>query len=99
MKQTKESHTLDTRVGLKLIITNLPTELGETGRRVATCKPGKLGLTSFSETLALFFIQFLSFGKMPKIQAPGRLSIKIFFVPFGHIQPQTDLILLFLEFD
>ena len=25
-------------------------------RRVATCKPGKPGLTSFSETLALFFI-------------------------------------------
>ena len=33
-------------------------------RRVATCKPGKPGLTSFSETLALFFIQFLSFWKM-----------------------------------
>ena len=33
-------------------------------RRVATCKPGKPGLTSFSETLALFFIQFLSFRKM-----------------------------------
>ena len=33
-------------------------------RRVATCKPGKLRLTSFSETLALFFIQFLSFRKM-----------------------------------
>ena len=28
-------------------------------RRVATCKPGKPGLTSFTETLALFFIQFL----------------------------------------
>ena len=26
-------------------------------RRVATCKPGKPGLTSFSETLALSFIQ------------------------------------------
>ena len=37
------------------------------GRRVATCKPGKPGLTSFSETLALFFIQFLSFRKM-KVQ-------------------------------
>ena len=36
-------------------------------RRVATCKPGKPGLTSFSETLALFFIQFLSFRKM-KVQ-------------------------------
>ena len=36
-------------------------------RRVATCKPGKPGLTSFTETLALFFIQFLSFRKM-KIQ-------------------------------
>ena len=35
--------------------------------RVATCKPGKPGLTSFSETLALFFIQFLSFRKM-KVQ-------------------------------
>ena len=33
-------------------------------RRVATCKQGKPGLTSFSETLALFFIQFLSFRKM-----------------------------------
>ena len=37
------------------------------GRRVATCKPGKPGLTSFSETLAFFFIQFLSFRKM-KVQ-------------------------------
>ena len=36
-------------------------------RRVGTCKPGKPGLTSFSETLALFFIQFLSFRKM-KVQ-------------------------------
>ena len=36
-------------------------------RHVATCKPGKPGLTSFSETLALFFIQFLSFRKM-KVQ-------------------------------
>ena len=36
-------------------------------RRVATCKPGKPGRTSFSETLALFFIQFLSFRKM-KVQ-------------------------------
>ena len=37
-------------------------------RRVATFKPGKPGLTSFSETLALFFVQFLSFRKM-KVQA------------------------------
>ena len=36
-------------------------------RRVATCKPGKPGLTSFSETLAFFFIQFISFRKM-KVQ-------------------------------
>ena len=36
-------------------------------RRVATCKPGKPRLTSFSETLALFFVQFLSFRKM-KVQ-------------------------------
>ena len=36
-------------------------------RCVATCKPGKPGLTSFSETLALFFIRFLSFRKM-KVQ-------------------------------
>ena len=36
-------------------------------RRVATCKPGEPGLISFSETLALFFIQFLSFRKM-KVQ-------------------------------
>ena len=36
-------------------------------RRVATCKPGKPGLTIFSETLSLFFIQFLSFRKM-KVQ-------------------------------
>ena len=36
-------------------------------RSVATYKPGKPGLTSFSETLALFFIQFLSFRKM-KVQ-------------------------------
>ena len=38
--------------------------LNSTARRVATCRPGKPGLTSFSETLALFFIQFLSFRKM-----------------------------------
>ena len=48
-------------------------------RRVATCKPGKPGLTSFSETLALFFIQFLSFRKM-KVQdrqnGPSGLSEK-----------------------
>ena len=36
-------------------------------RSVATCKTGKPELTSFSETLALFFIQFLSFCKM-KVQ-------------------------------
>ena len=36
-------------------------------RRVATCKPGKPGLNCFSETLALFFSQFLSFRKM-KVQ-------------------------------
>ena len=34
---------------------------------VATCKPGKPGLTNFSETLAFFFIQFISFRKM-KVQ-------------------------------
>ena len=34
-----------------------------TSRRIATCKPGKPGLTSFSETLTLFFIQFFSFWK------------------------------------
>ena len=33
-------------------------------RHVAACKPGKPGLTSFSETLALFFMQFFSFRKM-----------------------------------
>ena len=32
-------------------------------RHVGNSKPGKPGLTSFSETLALFFIQFLSFRK------------------------------------
>ena len=32
--------------------------------RIATCKPGKPGLTSFSEILALFFVRFLSFRKM-----------------------------------
>ena len=41
--------------------------LKRTNRRVATCKPGKPGLTSYSETLALVFIQFLSFRKM-KVQ-------------------------------
>ena len=35
-----------------------------TCRRVATCKPGKPGLASFSETPALLVIQFLSFRKM-----------------------------------
>ena len=37
-------------------------------RRVATCESGKSGLASFSETQALFFIQFVSFRKM-KVQA------------------------------
>ena len=41
--------------------------IAEAARRVATCKPGKPGLASFSETLALFFIQFLLFRKM-KVQ-------------------------------
>ena len=36
-------------------------------RRVATCKPGKPGITSSSVTLALFLIQYLSFRKI-KIQ-------------------------------
>ena len=45
--------------------------------RVATCKPGKFGLTSFSETLALFFIQFLSFRKM-KIQDRQNGPSKLF---------------------
>ena len=40
---------------------------GFTNRRVATYKPGKPGLTGFSETLALYFIQFLSLRKM-KVQ-------------------------------
>ena len=40
---------------------------GIKSRRVAIFKPGKPGLTSFSETVALFFIQFLSFRKM-KVQ-------------------------------
>ena len=44
----------------KRIVCNLP-------RHVATCKPGMPGLTSFSETLILFFVQFLSFRKM-KVQ-------------------------------
>ena len=34
---------------------------------IATCKPDKPRLTGFSETQALFFIQFLSFRKM-KVQ-------------------------------
>ena len=37
------------------------------GVATCTCKPDKPGLTSFSEALALFFIQFLSFRKM-KVQ-------------------------------
>ena len=46
-------------------------------RRVATCKTGKPGLTSFSETLALFFNQFLSFRKM-KVQDRQNCSSKSF---------------------
>ena len=37
-------------------------------RHVATCKLGKPRLTSFSETLALFFIQFVSFWKMKVVR-------------------------------
>ena len=43
-----------------------------TDRRVATCKPGKPRLTSFSETLALFFIQFLSFVSFQKLKVKDR---------------------------
>ena len=66
-------------------IAGLPSPLSHpivkaaTIRRVASCKPGKPGLTSFSETLALSFIQFLSFRKM-KVQdrqnAPSGLQGK-----------------------
>ena len=48
-------------------------------RLEATCKLGKPGLTSFSETLALFFIQFLSFRKMKVLDrqnAPSGLPEK-----------------------
>ena len=45
-------------------ILQLKFEFCSAHRRVATCKQGKPGLTSFSKTLALFFIQFLSFRKM-----------------------------------
>ena len=48
----------------KFEILRLKFEFYSAHRRVATCKQGKPGLTSFSETLALFFIQFLSFRKM-----------------------------------
>ena len=40
--------------------------VGYPPRRVATCKPGKPRLTSFSETLAVFFFQFLLFRKIKK---------------------------------
>ena len=43
----------------KIIIAKLTVVV----RRVATCKPGKPGLTSFSETLALSSSNFFHFGK------------------------------------
>ena len=64
-------------------------------RRVATCKPGKPGLTSFSETLALFFIQILSFRKM-KVQdrqnGPSGLPEKT-----GWLRAWLSYVLQFLE--
>ena len=63
---TKYSILVDMKAG-DLIIKAGERETREKSRRVATCKPGKPGLTSSSETLALFFIQFFSFWKM-KIQ-------------------------------
>ena len=40
------------------------TKVSMVTRRVATCKPGKPGLASFSKTQSIFLIQFLSFRKM-----------------------------------
>ena len=58
------------------------------GRRVATCKPGKPRLTRFSETLALFVIQFLSFRKM-KVQdrrnGPSKLVFFFFHLKHHHV--------------
>ena len=41
-------------------------------RRVATCKPGKPGLTSFSETLALFFIRFRKMKVQDRQNGPSK---------------------------
>ena len=45
-------------------------------RRVATCEPGKPGLTSFSETLALFFIQFHPMKVQDRQNGPSGLPEK-----------------------
>ena len=59
------------------VTVNYHRRLSNVVRRVATCKPGKPRLTSFPETLALFFIQFLSFRKI-KVQDRQNGPSKLF---------------------
>ena len=59
--------------GLAIWTYNIGGKACQSLRRVATCKPGKPGLTSFSETLTLFFIQFLLFRKMKVLYRTGKM--------------------------
>ena len=85
-----------TRLGQELLEAllhddNFPNSSFYTGiRRVAICKPGKPGLTSFSETVALFFTQFISFRKM-KVQDKQNSSSKLFcWTCFLHFSFKTS---------
>ena len=65
-------------------------------RRVATCKPGKPGLTSFSETLAFFFIQFLSSRKM-KVQEQTKWSLGLSRKKLAGYAPDVVVLVIFVH--
>ena len=82
----------DFTMSVKADWTKLPLKILIPCRHIATCKPGKPELTSFSETLAFFFIQFLSFREM-KVQdrqnCPSGLTEKT-----GWLRACLELVLL-----
>ena len=71
------------------MLINPPVIVAITVRRVATCKPGKPGRPSFSETLALFFIQFLSFRKMKIQNTQNSPSKSFWWICFLHFSFKT----------
>ena len=70
------------------------TLCGGESRRVATCMPGKPGLTSFSQNLALYFIQSLSFRKMnvqDRQNGPSGLPKKIGWLRAWRASPMKSM--------